>query len=68
MISSFSSTDLDQWSANESIDIRIAPVPQDSDNNRVVKEALSLLNIDDFVPEDDVSKFLRNGNKDEKLG
>ena len=68
MISSFSSTDLDQWSANESIDIRIAPVPQDSDDNRVVKEALSLLNIDDFVPEDDVSKFLRNGNKDEKLG
>ena len=58
----------EEFSTKDSIVIRNIPVPQDGDDRRVVTEALSLLNIDDFVPEDDVKKVLRKGNKDEKLG
>jgi hypothetical protein len=43
-------------------------VPQDGDDQRVVKEALAQLNIKDFVPEDDVKKVIRKGNKNGKLG
>ena len=48
--------------------IRNVPVPQNGDDHRVGKEALSQLNIVDFVPEDDVKKVIRKGNKDKKLG
>ena len=58
----------EEFSTKDSIVIRNVPVPQNGDDHRVVKEALSQLNIVDFVPEDDVKKVLRKGNKDKKLG
>ena len=46
----------EEFSTKDSIVIRNIPVPLDGDDHRVVTEALSQLNIDDFVPEDDVKK------------
>jgi hypothetical protein len=34
----------------------------------MVKEALAQLNIEDFVPEEDIKKVVRKGNRNGKLG
>ena len=43
-------------------------MPQDGDDQKVVKEALAQLNIEDIVPEDDIKKVTRKGNTNRKLG
>jgi hypothetical protein len=45
----------EEFSTKDSIVIRNIPVPHDGDDRRFFTEALSLLNIDDFIPEDDVN-------------
>ena len=52
----------------DSIVIRNVAVPSDGDEHRIVKEALKHLNIEDFVPEEDVIKVERKGQRDGKLG
>jgi hypothetical protein len=58
----------EEFSTRDSIVIRNVPVPHDGDDLRVVKEALAQLNIEDFVPEEDIKKVVRKGNRNGKLG
>ena len=56
------------FQTKDSIVIRNVAVPSDGDEHRIVKEALKHLNIEDFVPEEDVIKVERKGQRDGKLG
>ena len=58
----------DEFSTRDTIVIRNLPVPDDGDELKVVKEALTQLHIEDFLPEEDVIKVTRKGNKNGKLG
>ena len=58
----------EEFTTRNSIVIRNASVPQDGDDQKVVKEALAQLNIEDIVPEDDIKKVTRKGNTNRKLG
>ena len=43
-------------------------MPHDGDDHRVVREALAQLSIEDFIPEEDIKKVVRKGNRNGKLG
>ena len=58
----------EEFSTKDSIVIRNLEVPSDGDDQRAVKEALARLNVEDFLPEDDVLKVVRRGHKNGKLG
>ena len=58
----------EEFSTKDSILIRNVPVPQDVDDLRVVTEVLAQLNIDNFLPEDDIKKVTRKGNRNGKFG
>ena len=58
----------EEFSTSDSIVIRNVPVPQDGDDRRAVTDVLAQLNIEDFVPEDDIKKVIKKGNRNGKLG
>ena len=58
----------EEFSTRDTIVIRNLPVPDDGDEAKIVKEVFNQLNIEDFLPEEDVIKVMRKGNSNEKHG
>ena len=58
----------DEFSTKDTLVIRNAPLSEDKDDHAVITKALAELHIEDFVPDDDVLKVMRKGNKNGKLG